>query len=116
MTGILGPTMTMWEQVVTIAMVVLGTMATRFVIFFIFSGGRSTPDYIKYLGKMLPAAAFGLLVIYCFRNVSLFSGDHAVPELAAAALTAGLHLWRRNMLLSMAGGTIFYMVLIRLLS
>ncbi|MCC8116422.1 MAG: branched-chain amino acid transporter permease [Planctomycetes bacterium] len=113
MAGLSGPTMTMWEQAVTIAMLVVGTMATRFVIFYIFSGDRPTPEYIKYLGRMLPAAAFGLLVVYCFRNESLFSGDHALPELAAAACTAGLHLWRRNMLLSMAGGTIFYMALIR---
>ena len=105
--------MTLWQPIVPIAMVVLGTMITRFAMFFIFSAGRPTPGYIRYLGKVLPAAALGLLVMYCFRNESLFVGNRAIPELVAALVVAGLHFWRRNMLLSMAGGTIFYIVLLR---
>ena len=104
--------MTMTEQIITIAMVVLGTMATRFLPFLIFPAGKPTPKYIQFLGRFLPAA--GLLVIYCLRNVSLLSGSHGIPELISIAVIVALHLWKRQMLLSIAGGTICYMLLIQL--
>ena len=106
--------MTMTEQIITIAMVVLGTMATRFLPFLIFPAGKPTPKYIQLLGRFLPAAVFGLLVIYCLRNVSLLSGSHGIPELISIAVIVALHLWKRQMLLSIAGGTICYMLLIQL--
>ncbi len=106
--------MTMTEQIITIAMVVLGTMATRFLPFLIFPAGKPTPKYIQFLGRFLPAAVFGLLVIYCLRNVSLLSGNHGIPELISIAVIVALHLWKRQMLLSIAGGTICYMLLIQL--
>ena len=106
--------MTMTEQIITIAMVVLGTMATRFLPFLIFPVGKPTPKYIQFLGRFLPAAVFGLLVIYCLRNVSLLSGSHGIPELISIAVVVALHLWKRQMLLSIAGGTICYMLLIQL--
>ena len=105
--------MTFAQQLITIAMVVLGTALTRFLPFLIFPAGKPTPKYIQYIGKVLPSAVFGLLVIYCLRNVSLFSGSHGLPELLAVALTAALHLWKGQMLLSIAGGTIFYMLLVQ---
>ncbi len=105
--------MTFTQQLITIAMVVLGTALTRFLPFLIFPAGKPTPKYIQYIGKVLPSAVFGLLVIYCLRNVSLFSGSHGLPELLAVALTAALHLWKGQMLLSIAGGTIFYMLLVQ---
>ena len=64
--------MTLSEQLITIAMVILGTALTRFLPFLIFPAGKPTPKYIQYLGKVLPAAVFGLLVVYCLRNVNLF--------------------------------------------
>ena len=73
--------MTLTQQVVTIAIVVLGTMLTRFLPFLLFPAGRPTPKYIQYLGKVLPAAVFGLLIIYCLRNVNLLAGSHGIPEL-----------------------------------
>ena len=106
--------MTMTEQIITIAMVVLGIMATRFLPFLIFPAGKPTPKYIQFLGRFLPAAVFGLLVIYCLRNVSLLSGSHGIPELISIAVVIALHLWKRQMLLSIAGGTICYMLLIQL--
>lgn len=106
--------MTLTQQIITIAMCVLGTMATRFLPFIIFSEKRPVPKYVKYLGKALPAAAYGMLVIYCLKDVSISEGTHGIPELLGIAVTAVLHLWKRNMLLSIAGGTIFYMILIRL--
>ncbi len=105
--------MTFAQQLITIAMVVLGTALTRFLPFLIFPAGKPTPKYIQYIGKVLPSAVFGLLVIYCLRNVSLFSGSHGLPELLAVALTAALHLWKGQMLLSIAGGTVFYMLLVQ---
>ena len=105
--------MTLTQQILTIAMVVLGTALTRFLPFLIFPSGKPTPKYIQYLGKVLPAAVFGLLVVYCLRNVDLLSGSHGIPELLSILLVIGLHVWKRQMLLSIAGGTIFYMILVQ---
>ncbi|OAH58005.1 MULTISPECIES: branched-chain amino acid transporter permease [Bacillaceae] len=107
-------TMSLAQQIITIAMVVLGTMLTRFLPFILFPAGKPTPEYIKYLGKVLPSAVLGLLVIYCFKDVSFLSGSHGIPEFIAVAVVALLHFWRRQMLLSMAGGTIVYMFLVQL--
>lgn len=106
--------MTLAEQIITVSMVVLGTLITRFLPFIVFPAGKPTPKYIQFLGKFLPAAVFGLLVIYCLRNVSLVSGSHGIPELISIAVVIGLHLWKRQMLISIAGGTICYMLLIQL--
>ena len=105
--------MTLTQQIVTIAMVILGTMLTRFVPFFVFPAGKPTPKYVQYLGNVLPPAVFGLLIIYCLKNVSIFTGNHAIPELLAITLVIALHTWKRQMLLSIAGGTIFYMILVQ---
>lgn len=106
--------MTLMQKIITIAMVVLGTVTTRYLPFLVFPADKPAPKYVQYLGKVLPAAALGLLVVYCFKDVSLFTGNHAVPELLAAGAVALLHIWKRQMLLSIAGGTIFYMVLVQL--
>lgn len=107
-------TMTVTQQIIIVAMVVLGTMITRFLPFIVFPAGKPTPKYIQYLGKALPGAVFGLLVIYCLKNVSVFTGSHAIPELISIALVVVLHKWKRQMLLSIAGGTICYMLLVQL--
>lgn len=105
--------MTLTEQMITIAMVVLGTAVTRFLPFLIFPAGKPTPKYIQYLGKVLPPAVFGLLVIYCLKNVSIFTGSHGLPELISIVLVIVLHVWKRQMLLSIAGGTVCYMLLVQ---
>ena len=105
--------MTLTQQLVTIGMVILGTVLTRFIPFLVFPAGKPTPKYIQYLGKVLPAAVFGLLVVYCLRNVELFSGSHGIPEATALLVTAGLHLWKRQTLLSVAGGTLCYVLLVQ---
>ena len=105
--------MTQTEQIITIAMVVLGTMLTRFLPFLAFPAGKPTPKYVQYLGKVLPSAVFGLLVVYCLKNVSVFAGSHGLPEMISIGAVAGLHLWKRQMLLSIAGGTICYMILVQ---
>ena len=106
--------MTFTEQIVTVAIIVLVTMLTRFLPFMLFPAGKPTPKYIQYLGKVLPAAVFGLLVVYCLKDVSIFSNSHGLPELIAIAVVVLLHLWKRQMLLSIAGGTICYMLLVQL--
>ena len=105
--------MTGLQSAVTIGMVILGTVITRFLPFLIFPADKPTPDYIRYLGRVLPAAALGLLMIYCLRDVSLLTGHHAVPELLSIGAVLALHLWKRQMLLSIAGGTVLYMLLVQ---
>ncbi|MCG7337251.1 branched-chain amino acid transporter permease [Sporosarcina sp. ACRSM] len=107
-------TMNVTQQIIIIAMVVLGTMLTRFLPFIVFPSGKPTPLYIQYLGKVLPTAVIGLLVIYCFKDVNLQSGSRGIPELIAVAVVALLHFWKKNMLLSIAGGTIVYMFLVQI--
>jgi branched-subunit amino acid transport protein AzlD len=105
--------MILLENIITIGMVVLGTMITRFIPFILFPSGRPTPKYVQYLGKVLPSAALGLLVIYSVKDVTFFSGSHGVPELISIVVIIMLHLWRRNMLISIAGGTLLYMFLVQ---
>ena len=107
--------MTVPQQIITIALCVAGTMLTRFLPFLVFSPRKETPRYIQYLGKALRCAIFGMLVVYCLKNVRLFSGSHGLPELIAIAVTIALHLWRKQMLLSTAGGTACYMILVQFL-
>lgn len=106
--------MTLSQEIITVAMIVLATMLTRFLPFLVFPEGKPTPKYIRYLGKVLPSAVFGLLIIYSLRNVSVFSGSHGIPELISIALVVALHLWKRQMLLSIAGGTLSYMILVQM--
>ena len=98
-----------------IGTVVLGTMLTRFLPFLVFPSGKPTPKYIQYLGKVLPAAVFGLLVVYCLKGVNILAGSHGLPELISILVVIGLHLWKRQMLISIAGGTICYMMLVQLI-
>ncbi len=75
--------------------------------------GRKT-GYLEHLGKTLPYAAMGLLVVFCLKGVNLLSGNHGIPELLAVGLTAAVHCWKRNSLLSIGAGTVFYMVLVQM--
>ena len=106
--------MTVAQELITIGMCVLATLVTRFLPFIIFSGKKETPKFIQYLGKALPAAIFALLLVYCLKNVNLLGGSHGIPESISLALVVGLHLWKRQILLSIAGGTICYMLLVQL--
>jgi len=106
--------MTVTQHFIIIAMVGVGTMLTRFLPFLLFPAGKETPKYVQYIGKVLPGAVFSLLVVFCLKNVSLLTGSHGIPELLAIAVTVLLHLWKRQMLLSIAGGTVCYMLLVQL--
>ncbi len=105
--------MTITQQIIIIASVVIGTLLTRFLPFMIFKPDKPTPKYIKYLGYVLPPAVFGLLVVYSLKGVSLTSLEGFLPELLAVGLIIALHYWKRSMLLSIAGGTVFYMFLVQ---
>ena len=107
--------MTLAQQIITVGMCVLATLLTRFLPFAVFNARKPTPQYIHCLGELLPGAIFAMLVIYCLKNVSLIAAPHGgLPELIGIAVTVGLHLWKRQMLLSIAGGTICYMLLVQL--
>lgn len=106
--------MTIQQQIITIAMCVLATVLTRFLPFVLFRENRPTPAFVQYLGKALPSAVFAMLVVYCLKNVSLIAAPHGVPEAIGIVVTVLLHLWKRQMLLSIAGGTVVYMLLIQL--
>ena len=104
--------MTWTEEAVTVAMCVLGTYITRALPFLVFT--RNTPRYVRYLGNALPAAVFAMLVVYCVKDVSFLTGRHGLPELIGIAVTVLLHIRWRQMLISIAGGTICYMGLVQL--
>ncbi len=104
--------MTLWQQILTIAAVVLGTMTTRFLPFLVFPEGKQPPPFVRYLGTVLPAAVMGLLVIFCLKD-AIFTTWHGLPEIIAILAVGLLHRWKKNIFLSIAGGTILYMVLVQ---
>ena len=107
--------MTMTQIFITIAAVVSGTILTRSISFIIFPANRQTPPFITYLGKVLPAAVMGMLVIYCYKSIGFTSGTHGIPEILAGLVVAGLQFWKKNMFISICVGTALYMVLIRVM-
>lgn len=105
--------MTSAQQFITIGLCAFATMLTRFVPFLLFSG-QKTPRFIQYLGQALPGAIFGMLVVYCLKGVNPMVYSHGLPEALAILVTVALHLWKRQMLVSIAGGTVCYMLLLQL--
>lgn len=106
--------MTLTQQIITIGLCALATMLTRFLPFLVFSSGKEPPKFIKYIGKALPGAIFGMLVVYCLKGVTLTSYSYGLPELIGVLSVILIHLWKRKMLLSIASGTIIYMILVQL--
>ena len=96
-----------------VAVIAVATFATRAVPFALFPGSRKPPKYIVYLGEVLPYAIIGMLVIYCLKGVSLTAAPYGMPELIAIAVIVVLHLWKKNNLLSIGGGTLLYMALVQ---
>ena len=106
--------MSLAEQIITIGLCAVATMFTRFLPFIVFNGRRTTPKYIDYLGRSLPLALFGMLCVYCLKDTNIISETHGIPELIAVVIVALLHLWKRKMMLSIAAGTVCYMLLVQL--
>ena len=99
---------------ITIAACTAATMLTRFLPFLIFSSkDQQPPEVVRYLGRVLPAAIFGMLIIYCLKGVSVFTGSHGIPEAIAIGVTIALHKWKHETLVSIAGGTLCYVLLVQ---
>ncbi|MGN0792866.1 MAG: branched-chain amino acid transporter permease [Aristaeellaceae bacterium] len=96
-----------------VAVIALVTAGLRFLPFLVFGGGRKTPGIISRLGNALPGAVMAMLVVYCLRTVHFTTAEGWIPALLASLLTAALHVWRRNTLLSIVSGTVAYMVLVQ---
>ena len=106
-------TLTPLETLGVILAVAAGTQLTRWLPFWLFPENRRPPAAVTYLGRVLPAAMMGLLVVYCLRGVDFLSAPYGAPELLSVALVAALHLWKGNVLLSIGGGTVLYMILVQ---
>jgi len=102
------------HAILTIAVCALVTAALRFLPFLIFGENRKTPPIIAYLGQVLPYAIMGMLVVYCLKDMSFVSAPFGIPEIIGCAVVAGLHVWKRNTLLSIGAGTVAYMLLVQL--
>ena len=96
-----------------VAVISLVTIALRFLPFWIFGESRKTPPWLAYLGQVLPFAIMGMLVVYCLKDISFLSSPYGIPQLLSCAVVAALHVWKRSTLLSIAGGTACYMLLIQ---
>lgn len=102
------------HSVLLVAVVALVTAGLRFAPFLLFGGKKQLPPFVAYFGRVLPYALMSMLVVYCLRGVQLSQAPHGAPELIACAAVAALHLWKRNTLISIVGGTACYMLLIQL--
>ena len=94
--------------------VAAGTQLTRWLPFWLFPEKRDPPPVVAYLGRVLPPAMMGLLVVYCLKSVTPFAGSRGIPEAIALLVTVGLHKWKHETLLSVAGGTLCYVLLVQL--
>lgn len=102
------------ESLITIGVIALGTFFTRVLPFILFPGNKKTPDFIEYLGMVLPYSIIGMLVVYCLKSVSISSFPFGIPEFIAIAFVILIHKWKHNTLLSIGGGTVVYMILVQM--
>lgn len=101
------------RSVVIIVLVAITTFATRVIPFILFPAGKKIPKTVEYLGKVLPPAVIGMLVVYCFKSVSATAFPFGIPEIIASVTVVLLHIWKRNNLLSIGVGTLLYMILVQ---
>lgn len=106
--------MTDMHALLMVAIMALITFLLRFIPFLVFPADKKTPAVITYLSNALPCAIMGMLVIYCLKDVSLFTGNHGIPEAICVILVVLLHKWKHNSLLSIFVGTVVYMLLIQM--
>lgn len=104
----------MSHSALVIAVAALVTVALRFLPFLLFGGKREPPSFIVYLGRVLPSAIMAMLVVYCLRNLNFAVLPFGIPELLSCAVVVALHVWKRNTILSILGGTACYMLLVKL--
>lgn len=96
-----------------VALIALATILTRAAPFVLMPAGKPLPPFLAYLGKVLPGAVMAMLVVYCLKDVAWAAAPHGLPELLALAAVVGLHVWKRNTLLSVGAGTALYMLLVQ---
>lgn len=99
--------------ILIVAVISLVTIGLRFLPFLIFNGKHSTPEFVTYLGRILPYAIMGMLVVYCLKGISITAAPYGLPEFIACVAVVLLHLWKRNTLISIVGGTVCYMFLVQ---
>ncbi len=104
--------MTLTQSIITIGVVIFGTMLTRFLPFILFSQAKTPPKYIQYLGTVLPYAVMSLLIVYCIKD-AVFAPTFAIFEVLAIIVVGALHIYKKNIFLSISVGTVFYMVLVQ---
>lgn len=104
-----------WQILIMIAAIALGTMITRFLPFILFPENKKTPPIVTYLGSVLPPAMMGLLVIYCLKDVNFLENTHGLPEILSIIAIIFLHHYKNNVLLSIGGGTVIYMILVQVI-
>lgn len=102
-----------FQTLVTILALAAGTQLTRWLPFWLFPENKEPPAVVTYLGRVLPPACMGLLVVYCLKDVSWLSGTHGLPELVSIGVVVLVHQWKNNVLLSIASGTALYMLLVQ---
>lgn len=107
--------MTTVQLSITVALAALTTAVIRFAPFLLFPAGKKVPEFVQWLGKQLPRAVMAMLVVYCLKDVSFQTAGGWLPAVLGVAVTVLLHIWKRQMILSISGGTLCYMLLIRLL-
>jgi branched-subunit amino acid transport protein AzlD len=105
----------MLHSAALVAAMAIVTILLRFLPFWVFGGKKQTPPVIAYLGKVLPFAIMGMLVVYCLKSVDFTQSPYALPEMISCAVVVVLHLWKRNTILSIAGGTACYMLLVQVI-
>lgn len=105
--------MTQTQILITILLIAVTTLLTRMLPFLLFPDHKKTPAYIEYLGKVLPFSIMGMLVVYCFKSVSVIKWPHALPEVIAGVFVVVIHKWKHNLLVSIVGGTVLYMIMVQ---
>ncbi len=105
--------LTSTQSLIIIITIAITTFITRVIPFILFPDNKETPNFIIYLGKVLPYSAIGMLVIYCIKDVSFTDTPFGLPEIISIVVIALLHKWKKNTLLSVGGGTILYMFIVQ---
>ncbi len=105
--------MNLSHSVLMVAIISVVTILLRALPFLIFGNNRKTPEFITYLGKVLPYAIMGMLVVYCLKGMNLVEAPYGIPEIISVVVVTVLHIWKRNTLLSIIGGTACYMLLVQ---
>ena len=103
------------EMLIFIFVIAIATFSTRIIPFIVFHDEKKIPKYIDYLGRVLPYCITGFLIVYCLKDVSIFTKNHGIPELIAIIFVIAIHIYKKNMLLSVTSGTILYMILVNII-